>query len=125
MLPSMEEDPDWNRHVVMITHDETTFYANYGVATPWMEPGTDKIKRKSVGSSIMVSGFVCECHGFMKDELGKSYQLFYAYGMTLKCDPCRDGRHLRFQQFFLHNPMLCITLLIAAARFFGTTGVVT
>lgn len=73
VLSTIDEDPDWNRHVVMITHDETTFYANGGLSTLWMEAGTDK----SVGSSIMVSGFVCECHGFMIDELGKSYQLFY------------------------------------------------
>jgi len=66
------------QRLVLITHDESTFYCNEGKRWVWMENGKKKIIPKGKGSSIMVSGFVCECHGFMKDESGQSYQFFEA-----------------------------------------------
>jgi hypothetical protein len=32
----------------------------------WMENGKSKILPKTMGTSIMVSGFICACHGFMQ-----------------------------------------------------------
>ncbi len=53
-----------------------------------MENGKKKLLPKAKGSSIMVSGFVSQCHGFMRatvdgNEL-KSYKLF-TLGRTEKC----------------------------------------
>ena len=65
---------------VLITHDETTLYANEGRNIIWMENKKKFIKPKSQGASVMISGFACSCHGFMKDdELNlKSYKTFLA-----------------------------------------------
>lgn len=30
----------------------------------WLEEGMAKISAKTVGTSVMVSGFICQCHGF-------------------------------------------------------------
>ena len=49
--------------IVYIVHEEATFYCNAGF---WMENGKKKLLPKAKGSSIMVSGFVSQCHGFMR-----------------------------------------------------------
>jgi hypothetical protein len=43
-----------------------------------MENGKKKLIPKSKGSSIMISGFACACHGLMEDEGNKSYKFFEA-----------------------------------------------
>jgi hypothetical protein len=70
--PALEE-------AVLVTHDESTFYCNYGRRYFWLENGKKKLLPKSRGSSIMISGFCCHCHGFLSLPDGsKSYQLFKA-----------------------------------------------
>jgi hypothetical protein len=68
--------------VVLITHDESIVYSNDGMRKFWLENGKKKLLPKSFGTSIMISGFVCECHGFMMKEydgkMCKSYVLFEA-----------------------------------------------
>jgi hypothetical protein len=74
-MPDLEpgENP-----ICFITHDESTFYANDGSRLLWQEDGKSTIRPKSLGSSIMVSAFVCQCHGIMISENMKSYVLFKA-----------------------------------------------
>ena len=47
-----------------------------------MENGEKKLLPKSKGQSIMISGFMCACHGFMSAEIDsityKSHQYFQA-----------------------------------------------
>jgi hypothetical protein len=50
------------KEVVLITHDESTFYSNEGIRIFWMENGKKKLLPKSKGTSLMVSGFICQCH---------------------------------------------------------------
>ena len=68
--------------LVLITHDESTLYANDGKKFMWTESKKKVLLPKSNGTSIMISGFVCECHGFMKGIIDgtelKSYKLFEA-----------------------------------------------
>ena len=66
------------KRVVLITHDESTFYCNEGKPLMWMENGENKLLPKSKGTSIMVSGFCCECHGFFSRGELKSYTFFEA-----------------------------------------------
>ena len=68
------------KKIVLVTHDESTFYANDGKKLIWMQNSKKKLLPKTNGSSIMISGFCCECHGFMVDEAlnKKSYILFQA-----------------------------------------------
>ena len=42
-----------------------------------MENRKEKILPKSKGQSLMISGFICQCHGFMKSAK-KSYKVFLA-----------------------------------------------
>jgi hypothetical protein len=49
----------------------------------WMENEKQKLLPKNKGESLMISGFVCDCHGFMSndllgDDLILSYQFFKA-----------------------------------------------
>lgn len=67
-----------NKECVLITHDESTFYCNEGRRFFWLENGKKKLLPKSKGKSLMISGFCCQCHGFMSDSGAKSYQVFKA-----------------------------------------------
>jgi len=73
---------DGEKRVVCITHDESTFYSNETRRIVWMENGKQKLLPKGKGSSLMVSGFICDCHGFMRERIGttdvKSYEFFEA-----------------------------------------------
>jgi hypothetical protein len=74
--------------IIWITHDESTFYPNEGMSFFWMENGKKKILPKTKGSSIMISGFMCPCHGFMSAMIDgrmiRSYTVFH-------CGTNRDG----------------------------------
>jgi hypothetical protein len=65
------------REMVWVFHDESTFYANDGTRLIWQDDQTDLIP-KTNGSSLMVSAFMCPCHGMMCDEGEVSYKLFKA-----------------------------------------------
>ena len=66
------------KKVVLITHDESTFYCCEGKSIMWMENGKNKLLPKTNGASLMVSGFCCDCHGFFSQGEIKSFQLFEA-----------------------------------------------
>lgn len=66
------------KECVLITHDESTFYCNEGRRFFWLENGKKKLLPKSKGTSLMISGFCCQCHGFMSHSGAKSYQVFKA-----------------------------------------------
>lgn len=53
----------WDTRHVLVTHDEAYFYANDDNSSFWLEDNESIIKKKGQGSSIMVSDFLCACHG--------------------------------------------------------------
>jgi hypothetical protein len=53
------------KRVVFVTHDESVFYSNDAKKVIWKKEGENELRPKSAGQSIMVSGFVCACHGFL------------------------------------------------------------
>lgn len=73
--PILEEGEE---KLVFVTHDECTFYANDGKNDIWLMEGESYIRKKSMGSSIMVSEFQCPCHGTMRIKNWKSRTLFKA-----------------------------------------------
>lgn len=79
ILPNLSSG---ERQVVIITHDETTCYCCEGKALMWMEDGKNKLLPKTKGTSIMISGFACQCHGFFQKPVNgitqKSFQFFEA-----------------------------------------------
>jgi hypothetical protein len=63
--PTLEED---EREIVWVTHDECIFYSNDGVNVAWLQDYETMLHKKSPGASIMVSEFLCPCHGRLKLE---------------------------------------------------------
>jgi hypothetical protein len=62
----------------MITHDESTFYANDGKEKSWFLEQESQLTPKGPGLSIMVSEFQCPCHGTMRYNGQIARTLFYA-----------------------------------------------
>src|SRR6266496_4282567 len=55
------------RHI-LITHDESTFYANDGKKTFWGPAGHQPLRKKGAGLSLHVSDFLTEVDGRLKFE---------------------------------------------------------
>jgi transposase len=49
--------------VVWVTHDESIFYANDDGGKGWHDEKSPDLQKKGRGRSIMVSDFLCPCHG--------------------------------------------------------------
>ena len=59
------------RKIVPVFHDETTFIANEDQRFCRLESGEQLSKPKSPGRGLMVSEFVCPCHGRMVSPVSK------------------------------------------------------
>ena len=60
--------PDGERPIIRVVHNESTYYANCDQTYFWGDDETNVIKQKSLGSSLMVSDFVDETIGFLRDD---------------------------------------------------------
>ena len=58
--------PKGAKYLVILDHDESTFFANDDQPVAWVEPGTQCIKPKTRGTGIMVSDFIDEFDGSLK-----------------------------------------------------------
>src|SRR5947209_5345460 len=54
------------KEFVQVTHDECHFYANDGRRRIWIREEEDILRSKHIGRSIMVSAFLCPCHGLLR-----------------------------------------------------------
>ena len=54
--------PGCRRHVFVV-HDESIFTAYDSNRFVWVEKGKNVLRKKGQGKSLMVSDFLCECHG--------------------------------------------------------------
>lgn len=67
--------PRWlypsQRILIAITHDECITRANDTVVRTWLEDGKNRIASKHPGQSLMISAFVCACHGLVNFVLLK------------------------------------------------------
>ncbi len=54
------------KELVQITHDECYFYANDEQRRIWMREDEDILRSKHMGCSIIVSAFLCLCHGLLR-----------------------------------------------------------
>ena len=57
------EPRDGEQPIILVTHDESCFSSHEGKKTIWMEASRSPLRPKGQGRSIMVSEFLCECHG--------------------------------------------------------------
>ena len=67
MMDPVEPDLNGERQIVPGFHDESTFRANEDQRFCRLEPDEQILKPKSAGRGLMVSEFVCPCHGQMVD----------------------------------------------------------
>jgi hypothetical protein len=56
--------------VVWVTHDESIFYANDDGGKVWTNASHPDLPKKGRGRSIMVSDFLCPCHGRLSTQSG-------------------------------------------------------
>ena len=54
------------RPLVLVTHDESCFSSHDGHDFVWLDDNNHPIRPKGDGRSIMVSAFLCECHGLLR-----------------------------------------------------------
>lgn len=54
------------RPLVLVTHDESSFSSHDGRDIVWLDDDNHPIRPKGDGRSIMVSAFLCECHGLLR-----------------------------------------------------------
>ncbi|RGB22462.1 hypothetical protein C1646_634114, partial [Rhizophagus diaphanus] len=54
------------KEIVQVTHDECHFYANNEQRKIWMKKDEDILHSKHIGRSIIVSAFLCPCHGLLQ-----------------------------------------------------------
>lgn len=57
---------DGERTLILVTHDESCFGCNDGRSYCWLDEDNRQIRPKGNGRSVMVSAFLCECHGLLK-----------------------------------------------------------
>jgi hypothetical protein len=60
------ELPDNTPPLVLVVQDESCFSSHEGRKTLWMRKDKTILRPKGSGRSLMVSEFLCECHGRMK-----------------------------------------------------------
>ena len=60
------ELPSGEPKVVLVTQDECIFQAHDGNRRIWQEESKKNLRPKGPGASIMVSGFLCQCHGLLR-----------------------------------------------------------
>ena len=60
------------RPFIRVVHDECTYYANSDQTYFWGDDETNVLRQKSLGSSIMVSDFIDEVSGFVRDQQGEA-----------------------------------------------------
>ena len=56
------------RPLIRVVHDESTFYANSDQSFFWGDDQTNVLRQKSLGASIMVSDFIDEIAGYVRDN---------------------------------------------------------
>ena len=58
--------------LIRVVHDESTFHANCDQSYFWGDESMNVLRQKSLGASIMVSDFIDEVNGFVRDKDGEA-----------------------------------------------------
>ena len=59
-------NPDADKYLVLLYHDESTFHSNEGVSHSWHEKGKYPLQPKDQGRGIMVTDFLNEFNGLLQ-----------------------------------------------------------
>jgi len=77
--PQLERD---RKELVLVVHDECTFAAHDGKKFVWMQDGQPPLRPKGDGNCIMISQFLCPCHGVMTVTPERAAQLNWDFTST-------------------------------------------
>lgn len=80
--------------LVLVVHDECTFAAHDGNTFMWIEDGKPPLRPKGDGNSIMISQFLCPCHGVMTvtpEQARENGWDFTSTGAMIYIGKNRDG----------------------------------
>ena len=58
--------------MLRVVHDESTFYSNADQTRFWGDGHIQCLRQKSLGASIIVSDFVVEGYGYLRDDQGEA-----------------------------------------------------
>ncbi len=64
--------PSGSKALIRVVHDESTFYANADQTHFWADGHMLVLRQKSLGQAIMVSDFIVEGEGYLRDENGEA-----------------------------------------------------
>ena len=69
---------DGERKIVLVTQDESTFHAHDARNRMWKKEGEQILRKKGPGKGLMVSNFMCPCHGTVcYQDFGKNSQGYW------------------------------------------------
>ncbi len=71
---------DPKTELVLVSHDESVFAAHDGRRMVWMEDGKPPLRPKGNGQGLMVSQFLCPCHGRFSSQtikIGANYDGYW------------------------------------------------
>jgi hypothetical protein len=94
MIPPKPEILGLRKELVLVVHDECTFAAHDGNTFMWVEDGKPPLRAKGDGNSIMISQFLCPCHGVMTvtdDQARQNGWDFTSTGAMIYIGKNRDG----------------------------------
>ncbi len=66
--PNLPQVQEGEKPLVRVVHDESTFYAIAFQSLFWSDGHVDALRQKSLGQSIMVSDFIVEGDGYLRDS---------------------------------------------------------
>ena len=82
--PTIQDLPFSGTKVIEIVHDECICHANDDVRIRWSRPGEQVLKPKGRGKGIMISMFLTEVEGILRDEDGKPCVEYLEYGKNFE-----------------------------------------
>ena len=71
ILPG-RDPPQVPRPIIQVAHDESSFHANALQSNFWSDGTVHPLTQKSLGASIMVSDFITEESGFLRDDVSEA-----------------------------------------------------
>lgn len=68
--------------LIWVCHDETCYWANDDGGKGWSSSDAPDLHKKSRGRALMVSDFICSCHGILENsaemiQIGKNHEGFW------------------------------------------------
>ena len=109
------------KKIVLLTHDESCFDSHDGKRSIWLEGEKKSLRPKGSGRSIMVSQFLCQCHGHMQftltPELLSQFpvlELYGAVGSVIEtCRIIKPGKNL--DGYWTNRDLVDQTILVQIA----------